>query len=208
MKRKPLYFLLLPKIFLRAKLYFGLGLLMAIALGCRPTKERVFIRQSIPTSSQIALIIEGDNDVKNSVYTEFLKAGYRVKAMNANDFYTLDDVFESKDLKKIAIEKKSDKKSSEADAIAADKMFANLYRLHLYNFESSKADMLQELRLKYNIEYLLLLQLKEWSDGYSWARAIKLDTMDIWYVHNYPTGRTDSVQDIVARVLQIMKNGS
>ena len=177
-------------------------------INCRTGDENFYIRNVLPANTSIAILIEGENDLKNAVFTEFMKAGYRVKAMNANDFYTIADVFEIKNFKKTNVLSNAAKEDSEAAAIAADKMYDNIYKLHLYNFENEKADVLQQIRLKYKTDYILLIQMKEWQEGYSWARGIQLDTMDLFYVHNYPTGRSDTVQTIVGRVIKTISTGS
>lgn len=180
--------------------------LILVFYACASKQERFYLRSPIPKGATIAVLIEGENDVKNAVLTEFLKAGYNVKAINASDFYRIEDVFEVKDLKKISLATPvQDKAQTEFVVKIVEKNFDNLYKLHLYNFEVSKAEILKELRNRYKIDYVLLLAMKEWDTKYSWARAIQLENFDLIYVHNYPAKRKDSIQTIANRFIDIIQ---
>ncbi|MCS6984594.1 MAG: hypothetical protein NZM25_05645 [Leptospiraceae bacterium] len=180
------------------------SLCLALAF-CSSRQERYFLRAPLTKGASVAIIVEGENDVKNAVFTEFLKAGFQVKAFSATDFYRVEDVFEIRDIKKIAFTAPSGKEHSELTARVLDKNFENLYKLHLYNFEASKAEIIKEIRAKYKVDYLILLAMKEWDTSYSWIRVINLDTFDLIYIHNYPARRSDTVQSIIARFLEIMQ---
>ena len=73
-----------------------------VLTACRSTRNNYVIREAIPKNSNIAVLIEGENDLKNAVFMEFMRGGYEVKAFNATDFYTTDDVLDVKSLKKTA----------------------------------------------------------------------------------------------------------
>jgi hypothetical protein len=177
-------------------------------LSCRSTQERFVITERIPRGSNIAVLVEGGNDIKNVVFMEFMNAGYAVKAFNATDFYAVDDVIDVKDLKKQAfVANIYDPKNPQRSAVVSEKIFENIYKLHIFNFENLKAEMLQNLQRKLGIRYVVILSFAHWDAGYSWARVIKLDNMEVVYVHNYPTHRKDSYQTVSNKMISIMQNG-
>ena len=180
----------------------------ALAAGCRSGRNTYAIKESIPKSSNVAILIEGENDLKNAVFTEFMNAGYAVKAFNATDFYTTDDVLDVKALKKTAfVTNLFDPKNSQRQVAVADKVFENIYKLHLFNFENLKAEMLQSLRTKMGVRYVILLSLTRWDTGYAWARAIKLDNMELVYVQNYSATRKDDLKSVVGQMIETMQKG-
>ncbi|MBN8222167.1 MAG: hypothetical protein J0L53_14680 [Spirochaetes bacterium] len=180
----------------------------ALAAGCRSGRNTYAIKEAIPKSSNVAILIEGENDLKNAVFTEFMNAGYAVKAFNATDFYTTDDVLDVKALKKTAfVTNLFDPKNSQRQVAVADKVFENIYKLHLFNFENLKAEMLQSLRTKMGVRYVILLSLTRWDTGYAWARAIKLDNMELVYVQNYSATRKDDLKSVVGQMIETMQKG-
>lgn len=187
-----------------------MSLLLAafLIVGCRTTQDKYVIRETIPKGSSIAILVEGNNDIKNAVFMEFMKSGYNVKAFNAMDFYSVDDALEVKDFKKKAfVTNIFDPKNPQRSVAVAEKVFENIYKLHIYNFENIKADMLQGLQKKLGIRYVLVLSFANWDSGYSWGRAIKVDTMDVVYIHNYPTARKDTYQTVANHMIDIMQKG-
>jgi len=186
--------------------------LLAVALlgllGCRSAQEKYNIREAVPKGSNVAILVEGSNDIKNAVFMEFMKAGYTVKAFNASDFYSVDDTLDVKDLKKNAfVTNLFDPKNPQRSVAVAEKVFENIYKLHIFNFENLKAEMLQSLQKKLGIKYVILLSFSNWDSGYSWGRAIKIDTMDVVYVHNYTTARADTYQSVANRMIEVLQKG-
>jgi hypothetical protein len=182
--------------------------LSAFIFGCRSAQNKYAIKEAIPKNSNIAILVEGENDLKNAVFTEFMNAGYAVKAFNATDFYTTDDVLDVKALKKTAfVTNLFDPKNSQRQVAVADKVFENIYKLHLFNFENLKAEMLQSLRVKMGIRYVILLSLTRWDTGYTWARAIKLDNMELVFVQNYNAARKDDLKSVVGAMIEVMQKG-
>lgn len=191
-----------------ALIFFGLLALIPVSNACRSTQDRYVIKESVPKGSNIAILVEGNNDIKNAVFMEFMKSGYNVKAFNAMDFYSVDDALEVKDFKKKAfVTNIFDPKNPQRSVAIAEKVFENIYKLHVYNFENIKAEMLQSLQKKLNIRYVFVLSFANWDAGYSWGRAIKLDTMDVVYVHNYPTARKDTYQTVANHMIDILQKG-
>lgn len=177
-------------------------------VGCRSARNNYAIKEAIPKNSHVAILIEGENDLKNAVFMEFMKGGYDVKAFNATDFYTTDDVLDVKALKKTAfVTNLFDPKNSQRQVAVADKVFENIYKLHLFNFENLKAEMLQALRTKMGVRYVILMSLTRWDTGYTWARAIKLDNMELVYVQNYSAARKDDLKSVVSQMIETMQKG-
>jgi len=180
----------------------------AVLLGCRSGQSTYVIKESIPKNSNVAILIEGENDLKNAVFMQFMSAGYSVKAFNASDFYATDDVLDVKAIKKTAfVANLFHPRNSQRQVAVADKVFENIYKLHIFNFENLKAEMLQSLKTKLNVRYMVLLSLSRWDQGYSWARAIKLDNMDLVFVQNYKATRKDDLKSVVAQMIDIMQKG-
>ena len=67
----------------------------------------------------------------------------------------------------------------------------------MYNFELNKAETLQQIRSAWDVDYLIVLDLKDW-EHVSWARVVNLRTLDIEYIENYPTKYNDNVETIIA----------
>ncbi len=175
---------------------------------CRSTRNNYVIKESIPKNSNIAILVEGENDFKNAVFMEFMRGGYEVKAFNATDFYTTDDVLDVKSLKKTAfVTNLFDPKNPQRQVAVADKVFENIYKLHIFNFENLKIEMLQGLQKKLGVRYVVLLSLAKWDAGYTWARAIKLDNMQLVYVQNYSVGRKDDLKSVIGSMIDTMQKG-
>ena len=66
--------------------------------GCAAKKSSKFVKQSMPKGSAVGIIVDSQNDVKNAIMVKFMEKGFKVKAINASDLYTLNDSFTIKDL--------------------------------------------------------------------------------------------------------------
>lgn len=177
-------------------------------LNCKSTRSNYVVKESIPKNSNIAILVEGENDLKNAVFMEFMKAGYTVKAFNATDFYTTDDVLDVRSIKKTAfVTNLFHPRNSQRQVAVADKVFENIYKLHIFNFENLKAEMLQALKKNLGARYVVLLSLSRWGQGYSWVRVIKLDNMDVVFVQNYQASRKDDLNSVVAQMIELMQKG-
>jgi hypothetical protein len=159
---------------------------------CTTKKSVKFSKTNISTNSSLAVIIDCPNNAKNVVLSEFMKKKFKIKAVNASDLYVLSDIYDIKDFKYEGY-KSSLKDSS---LLSMEKTYDNLYKLHIYNFEVSKIEILREMRLKWDINYLILLDLKDWKNV-SWGRAIDLNTYELVWVENYPTKYSDNVETII-----------
>ena len=105
-------------------------LLMGISLlACKSTEKQnannYFISKSIPAGSSIAVIVKRHNSFKNAIIMEFLNAGYKVNAVNANEFYGPGDIYKPGELS-----------SSEKERI--NKLSAILSQLQFYEHEQKK----------------------------------------------------------------------
>ena len=104
------------------------------------------------------------------------------------------DVYDISDLKKLSYN------LDEQNVSTVEKTYDNIYKLHIYNFELNKAEFLKQIRNEWDIEYLLILELKEW-ERVSWARVINLKTLEIDFVENYPTGYNDNIETIISHFI-------
>ncbi len=164
-------------------------------VSCSSKKGLVYTSVKLSPSSKIAVIIDSENNIKNAVLITFLKQGFRVKAVNASDLYTMKDVYDISDLKKLSYNMSDDTVST------VQKTYDNVYKLHVYNFELNKAETLKQIRTEWDVEYIVLLDLKNW-EKVSWARVINLRTFEIDFIENYPTAYNDNVQTITEHFIK------
>lgn len=172
--------------------------LAVIFFSCSKTKSIKYSRKRIPPKTSIAIIIDSPNNIKNVILAKFLKKGYNVKAINAADMYELSDIFDIKDLKKISY-----KGSAENSLLSMEKTYNNIYKLHIYNFEINKAELLSQIKSKWNVKYLILLDLKHWRDV-CWARVIDLSSFEVIWLENYPTKYKDTLETVVDHFMASM----
>jgi len=178
----------LKKSFIRT---ISLLLTSSLLLICCSTKKGLLYSSSkIPLTSKIAVVIDSPNNLKNAVLVSFMKKGFRVKAFNSSDLYTMKDVYDISDLKKLSYN------ISDANVSTVEKTYDNIYKLHVYNFELNKAETLKQIRTDWDVDYIVLLDLKEW-EKVSWARVINLKSFEIDFIENYPTRYTDTIETII-----------
>ncbi len=174
---------------------------LIMTLSCSGTKKNIkYSKRQLPASSSVAVIIDSNNNLKNAVMAKFLTKGFSVKAINASDLYQYSDVFDIKDLKKLSY---SASASEAGSLLAMQKSYNNIYKLHFYNFEINKAELLGEMRNKGGVDYLVLLDLKDW-EKVSWGRIIDLKSYDIVWLENYPTRYSDDVDSIMDHFIKSM----
>ncbi len=175
-----------------------LGLAILFQASCSTKKGVRYSKKSLPRKSSIAVIIDSPNNIKNVVLSKFLSKGYNVKAVNASDFYSISEIFDIKDLKKMSYN--SDGSGS---LVSLEKTYNNIYKLHLYNFEANKAELLAEIKDKWNVDYLIILMLKDWGEM-SWGRAIDLNSLEVIWIENYPTSFNDDLKTLVDHFIRSM----
>jgi hypothetical protein len=144
---------------------------------CSISKAVKYLNKPIPVNSGVAIIVDTPNKQKNLILARFLARGFTVKAINASDFYSINDVFDIRYFKKVSYIGQND------NFLSLEKTYNNLYKMHFYNFEINKAEMLAEMKNKWNVQYLVILDLKGASG--CWGRAIDLRTNDIVWIENY-----------------------
>ncbi|MFC1668769.1 hypothetical protein ACFL20_00130 [Spirochaetota bacterium] len=176
----------------------SLTVLTFILSSCSTKKSVKYTKRTIPSRSSVAVIIDSPNNIKNVVLAKFLAKGFNVKAINAADFYRLGDIFDISDLKKISFS--GDASNS---LLSMEKTYNNIFKLHMYNFEISKAELLSEIKTKWKVNYLILLDLRDWGEV-SWARVISLENNEIIWLENYPTGYGDNIETIVDHFIKSM----
>ena len=157
---------------------------------CSSKKGLVYSSSKLPANSKVGVVIDSPSNVKNAVLITFMNQGLRVKAFNASDLYTLSDVYDIADYKKLSYNLAGD------TLPGSDKTYENLYQLHVYNFELDKAKTLKQIRTEWDVDYLIILDLQNW-EKISWCRVVNLRTLDIEYIENYPTQYNDNVETII-----------
>ncbi len=167
--------------------------LLTAAGACAQKKMVKFSKQKVAPGSNVVIIIDCPTNIQNVVLAKFMAKDYRVKAFNASDLYTMKDVFDIRDFKKLA--RKSPLGKDDL-LINAQKAHDNLYKLSIYNYEMQKAETLGEMKDKHNVRYLILLELNDW-ERVSWGRAIDLASYELVWVENYPTRYRDNLESIV-----------
>ncbi len=165
------------------------------AFSCTTKKAVKFLKKPIPTSAKIAVIIDSPENLKNVVLVQFLSRGYDVKAINASDFYSMKEIFDIKDLKRLSYKSKA-----ENSLVSMERTYNNIYKLHIYNFELNKIEILNEIRKKLGVQYLVILDLKNWEDV-CWGRAINLNNYEIVWIENYPTKPYDDIKTITENLI-------
>ncbi|MCX8123718.1 MAG: hypothetical protein N3F66_06090 [Spirochaetes bacterium] len=179
---------------------FIISLALYISMISCATKKGIVARKSTVTpGSRIVVIANHPNNIKNVIIARFMNKNYSVKAFNASDLYTIEDVYDIKDFKKVAYMQplKND------NMVSFEKAVENIYKLHIYNYELSKAEALSDLRTKYGTQYLILMELKDWQKV-SWARAIDLTNMEVIWVENYPAQYKDTLETVVDHFISSM----
>lgn len=171
--------------------------LMATA-SCSTKKSVKFMKTPVGSGVNIAVIVDAKNDHKNVILEKFMTKGYNVIAINASDLYSMENIFDINDIKKLSY------KGKLGDSLVSmEKTINNIYKLHVYNFEVNKAEFINEMRTKMRVQYLVLLDLKDWK-SISWGRAINLSTYELVWVENYPTRYRDEIPDIVDHFIASM----
>jgi hypothetical protein len=160
-------------------------------------KSVKYLSRPIPPNTGVAVIINAPQNIKNVVMAQFLARGFSVKGVNAADFYSLNDIFDIRDFKKVSYV------GQDNNFLSLEKTYNNLYKMHYYNFEVNKAEVLADMRNKWNVQYLILLDLQPFPQT-SWGRAIDLKTNDIIWIENHPTTGADTIEKIVDRFIDSM----
>jgi hypothetical protein len=174
---------------------------LTIVTSCIQKKGYSFVKQTIPRSSSVGIIVDSRNEIKNVIIGQFMDKGYKVKAINASDLYTLSDAFTIKDYKYLAYNESEVVLSSPDDTLTtAQKSFDSVYKLHVFNYETQKADMMNEIKNKWGVKYLIILDLQDWQKV-SWARVIDLDSLEVIALENYPGAYSDKVDTIVTHFI-------
>ncbi|HPB80680.1 MAG TPA: hypothetical protein PK200_01450 [Spirochaetota bacterium] len=172
-----------------------------VMLSCSSKQPVRVLRQKVAAGSGVAVLVDGPNNIKNVVLSRFMGSNFKVVAFNAADLYAMKDVFDIRDFKKVShtVAREGDGRS----LASMERTFDNVYKLHVYNFEINKAETLREIRRNWNVNYLVLLELKDWEEV-SWGRAINLDTFELIWVENYPARYNDDPVTIVDHFIRSM----
>lgn len=178
------------------KLFFAV--LTAVAVfSCSTQEGSRFSSKPLPQRANVAIIIDGPNKVRNFILGKFMENGFNVKAVNASDLLSPSDVYDIRDFKKSADE------SFPADSTIQDleKAYSNIFKLHVYNYELHKAEILSKIRTTFDVQYLVLLNLSDWQEV-SWGRVIDLRTFELIWVENYPTKYEDTLDSVIDHLIE------
>ena len=179
----------------RSKIFSIILASVILLSSCSYKKGLLYSTSKLSTNSKIGVIIDSENNLKNAVLITFLKHGFKVKAVNASDLYTLKDVYDISDMKKLSYN------LADVEVSTVQKTYDNIYKLHIYNFELSKAEYLKQIRNDWDVEYLVLMDMKDW-EKVSWVRVINLRTFEIDFIENYPTSYNDNIQSITEHFIK------
>ncbi len=177
------------------------AIITLLLISCATKRSVRVSRERVPQGASVAVIFDGPNNIKNVVLSRFMNKGFRVKAFNASDLYGMSDVFDIKDMKRVS--NVLPLKEGDQTLTSLNRAYDNIYKLHIYNFELSKAETLTEVRRKWNVNYLVLLDLKDWQDT-SWGRAVNLENFELIWVENYPSQYKDDPATVVDHFISSM----
>lgn len=149
---------------------------MVFGTSCGIGRSVKYLARPIPANSGVAVIIDAPNTLKNVIMARFLARGFNVKAINASDFYSMNDIFDIRDFKKVSYIGQNE------NFLSLEKTYNSLYKMHFYNYEVNKAEVLADMRNRWNVQYLILLDMKDLIG--CWGRAIDLRTNDIVWIEN------------------------
>jgi hypothetical protein len=166
-----------------------------IGTSCGSAGPVKYLARPIPANSGVAIIVDAPNMVKNVIMARFLQRGFNVKAINASDFYSINDVFDIRDFKKVSYI------GQDENFLSLEKTYNNLFKMHYYNYEANKAEVLADMRNKWNVQYLILLDVKGVGGG--WGRAIDLRTNDLVWIENFGGAGVDTGK-LVDRMIDSM----
>ena len=173
---------------------------LATVMSCSQKRGILISTQKVAPNAAIAIIVDHPNNIKNVIVATFMAKGFRVIAFNVSALYSLSDVFDIRDFKKVSF---NTSLQDEKSLLSMEKTYDNIYKLHVYNFEIHKAELLNEMKTKWRVRYLILLDLKDW-ETVSWGRAIDLNTYEIIWVENYPAQFGDTTDTIVSHFIKSM----
>lgn len=182
---------------------FLITLILLSASQCASKKSVKYLKQKIMPGSSVVIIVDCPTNIQNVILTKFMSKDFKVKAFNASDLYTVKEVFDIKDFKKVA----GSSSLNDIDKLfSMQKTYDNIYKLNVYNYEINKAESLAEMKEKYNVKYLILLDLKDW-EHVSWGRLIDLNTYELTWVENYAVRYKDTLETVIDHFIESL-NGN
>jgi hypothetical protein len=176
-------------------LFASVAVGIVLMAGCASKRGMVSSQKAVAGGSTVAIVIDAPNKIKNVVLGKFIQKGFSVKAVTSADFYMLDDYLTVADFKTIG----GSSKIGELDRQIAD----SLFKMNYYSYESSKADVLNDIKTKWGVRYLVLLEMQDWENT-AWGRAIDLNSMELVWVENYPPKFNDSIESVTEHFMDSM----
>ena len=174
-----------------------IGLIFLLFAACssvpKESGDNHYIKESIPDGAAIAIVLQEHNAFENAILMEFLEAGYQVKAISNNDFNNPNELYDEASL-------------AELDEVPFTKASAVASQLSFYKHEVAKIEAINQFE-ESGIEYIVLIELTGWKDGYSWVRVLDTANQDLIYLHNFKLEKNDTVKTILSKIINQMKQG-
>ncbi len=151
--------------------WFDRGAVFHICSGLHGEKKGcVLDTENLSRDHSVAVVIDSSNAIKNVVVTRFMRQGFKVAAVNLADYYSMKDMYDIRDYKKVSFIASEGENAGASKTL--DRALDNLHKLHFYNYEISKIQSMKEIREKTGVRYLVLLDLKNWEDV-SWGTGYR-----------------------------------
>lgn len=174
-----------------------IGLIILLFAACssvpKESSDNHYIKKAIPDGAALAIVLQEHNAFENAILMEFLEAGYQVKAISNNDFNSPNELYDEASL-------------AELDEVPFTKASAVASQLSFYKHEVAKIEAINQFE-ESGIEYIVLIELTGWKDGYSWVRVLDTANQDLIYLHNFKLGKNDTVKTILSKIINQMKQG-
>ena len=176
---------------------FFLTTLLAVVLfaSCSAGQSIKFSKRPVQNNSKIAVLIDADSTMKNSVLQKLKSSGFRV--------HDAEGIFAKLDTER---EKNKFIRLESSNLPVSKRTVNNLFKMLVYKTEIQKAEKLGEMRNKFDVQYLVLMTFSDWENT-SWARAIDLRSNELIWVDNHPTGPGDNVETVTEYFISSMTGG-
>ena len=102
---------------------------LATVMSCSQKRGILISTQKVAPNAAIAIIVDHPNNIKNVIVATFMAKGFRVIAFNVSDLYSLSDVFDIRDFKKVSF---NTSLQDEKSLLSMEKTYDNIYHHHFW----------------------------------------------------------------------------